>query len=303
MDRWSDMKTKKILCFGNLNIDLTFFCSRLPEDHEKIKADHFLQSFGGAASNTAFWLSQLGSTEVHMVGCCGVDEFGRRFLEHLEKHGINTVNVQRSSRQTNMVSIWVTPGSKRMVSTVGANQDFDFSQFNLDVFQADDHLHVAYKDADTVLTMGNCAKRRSMSVSMEWDQSFGEQHARVSDICFINRDDFIRCFGVTGSSLSPYEISECWLTLYGDSKTSLVVTLGQQGAMWVTPEGNVLEVSAEKVERVVDRTGGGDAFDAGFLNAYLQEVNASQVLKAGLTLAAKVIQYPSSTPMEVLEIL
>ena len=159
-----------------------------------MKAENFIQSFGGAASNTAYWLSQLGTMPVYMVGCCGCDEYGRQFLNHFMQNGINTEYIQRSHRHTNVMSIWVTPGSKRMISAEGANQDFDLTQFTLDVFQPGMHFHAASRDANKVLQMSQWAKQRGMSISMEWDKSFDEHHANLSDICFINLDDFSRCF-------------------------------------------------------------------------------------------------------------
>ena len=106
-------------------------------------------------------------------------------------------------------------------------------------------------------------------------------------------------FGVEKESISPSDISQKWQNLFEKSNSSLVVTMRNQGAMCLTPEGQVIFQPVEKVRKVVDRTGGGDAFDAGFLNVLLQKGSVSDALKSGLNLAAKVIQYQSSIPVEV----
>jgi sugar/nucleoside kinase (ribokinase family) len=77
-----------------------------------------------------------------------------------------------------------------------------------------------------------------------------------------------------------------------------VVKLSEDGALWYTngrPE--TVRVKAEPVEEVIDGTGGGDAFTAGFLPAWLEGKPPAEALAAGCRLAARAIGHLGARPI------
>ena len=292
---------KKIICLGNLNIDLSYFCDRLPEDHEKMRTNHFRFSFGGAASNTAYWLSKLSPYPVVMLGCCGDDVFGKQFIDHFHQNNIDYSQIQtHQHHQTNLMSIFVTPNSKRMISAGGANQALDINGIDLSIFNEHSHFHTAYRDANKVLSIAEKAKNQGASISMEWNHNYTKQHAELCDYCFLNQDDFLRWYNKDrGKNISDSLIDQLWKENFSSTGTHLVITQGSKGALAFTPDGHKMSQRSFEVEKMVDRTGGGDAFDAGFINAILSGEELSEALSKGLKLASDVIQYLTSIPKEI----
>ena len=74
----------------------------------------------------------------------------------------------------------------------------------------------------------------------------------------------------------------------------MVVTLREEGALW-TDGSEVVRVAAEPAE-VVDTTGAGDAFAAGFLAARLRGAGPEEALGAGCALAARAVSSPGARP-------
>src|SRR4029079_2976138 len=75
----------------------------------------------------------------------------------------------------------------------------------------------------------------------------------------------------------------------------VVVTLGPAGALW-TDGDEVLRAAAERVADVVDSTGAGDAFAAGYLHARVTGASTAEALAAGCKLAAKAVRQPGARP-------
>ncbi len=75
----------------------------------------------------------------------------------------------------------------------------------------------------------------------------------------------------------------------------VVVTLGRGGALWTNGE-EVLRAAAEPVDAVVDTTGAGDAFAAGFLTARANGSSTAEALAAGCRLAARAVRKTGARP-------
>ncbi len=82
----------KILCAGNINLDMIFPTGRLPGPHEKMTVPDASVTFGGSAANTACWLASLGQ-EVVMAGAVGDDPPGEANLEDLVSSGVDVRGV------------------------------------------------------------------------------------------------------------------------------------------------------------------------------------------------------------------
>ena len=112
--------------------------------------------------------------------------------------------------------------------------------------------------------------------------------APLVDYCFINHTDLQRALG-------PVEPREAWNTL--DPHMTLVVTQGESGATAVNERGEH-SIPAVPVS-VIDRTGGGDAFDAGFLYGLFRGDGLTGCLRLGLQLAARVVAAAGARPLSV----
>lgn len=276
---------RQILCAGSLNVDLTFQVPRMPEEHEKVRCDESRLSCGGSAANTAYWLAKLGM-ETRMLGCVGEDAFGALCVDSLEAAGVDVQLVQRINQTaTGMAAILVNPGSKRMVTSAGANAYFEAGRIAADTFGSGVHLHVATPLNAIALPLLRMAKRAGATTSCDLDGGLIPELRPLVDFCLMNRADLSRWLGSNRFRQA--------LTRLGEG-SSLIVTQGGRGATALS-EGAETFVSAFDT-RVVDRTGGGDAFDAGFLYALAQERGMSTCLRLGLFMAAGVIAGAGARP-------
>lgn len=282
--------TKRFVCLGSLNIDLTFQVPRLPEEHEKLRCSDAHLACGGSAANTAYWLSRLGA-EVAMLGCVGVDHLGEWCVTELAKAGVDVRGVQRSAEATTgIAAVFVNPTSKRMVSAGGANAHFDPARLSGTLFDPNTHLHVATPLPQISLPVLSAAKAAGATTSCDLDEPPDPYLTPLVDLCFVTHSGLVRRFGDVSLRSARESIAL-------DAPLNLVVTLGARGAIVVTAEDEYF-VPVQPVA-VVDRTGGGDAFDAGFLWAWGQGCAWPDALRSALRLAVEVITRPGARPGDV----
>lgn len=278
----------RFVCAGSLNVDLTFPVERLPEEHEKLRCRESYMAYGGGAANTAYWLARLGQP-VAMLGCVGDDPFGALAVAALAEAGVDTRLVQRTRQGfTGMAAIFVNPYSKRMVTSGGANTCFDPAAIEGDVFAPSVHLHVATALRQIVLPLIRLAKERGASVSCDLDEGPDPEMALSLDWVFMNHSNLRRWAGSDDpregrKRLAPH--------------TVLILTQGEKGALALGPSEEVFHPALPTM--VVDRTGGGDAFAAGFLYGLAQDQPLRGCLRLGLQLASQVIAGPGSRPASV----
>jgi 2-dehydro-3-deoxygluconokinase len=121
--------------------------------------------------------------------------------------------------------------------------------------------------------------------------------ARAADILFVPRGDACLLYGIDAGAPAE-EILEVVATRY--PQTTIVLTLGKDGAMGYEPQGQILRQPAFPAEEV-ERLGGGDAFAAGFLYSYLSVTATAdrlpQALRWGAALAALKYGIPGDIPV------
>ena len=276
---------RQILCAGSLNVDLTFQVPRMPEEHEKLRCGEGGLSCGGSAANTAYWLAKLG-IETRMLGCVGEDMFGALCIDSLEAVGIDVQLIQRTPKATTgMAAIFVNPSSKRMVTSGGANAHFEAGRVSYGVFGPGAHLHVATSLNSVALPLLRMARQAGATTSCDLDGGPRQELHTLVDFCLMNRADLTRWLGFTGFDEARKRLG---------SSSHLIVTQGERGASALS-EGAEVFASAFAAQ-VVDRTGGGDAFDAGFLYALAQGSRMATCLRLGLFMAAGVIGGAGARP-------
>lgn len=276
---------KQIVCAGSLNVDLVFEVPRMPVEHEKLRCSESHVFCGGSAANTAYWLARLG-VAIRMLGCVGDDLFGGMCVDALLAEGVDVRLVQRTRQaDTGMAAILVNSQSKRMVTSGGANACFDAEQLPSDIFDADTHLHVATPLHHIALPLLRMAKQAGATTSCDLDGVPSREMRTLLDYCLINQTDLARWVGTM-------RLYEAWERL--GCAMSLVVTQGELGARAVSVDGEAF-ASAFEVQ-VADRTGGGDAFDAGFLYGLAHGQELAACLRSGLFMAARVIAGAGARP-------
>jgi sugar/nucleoside kinase (ribokinase family) len=148
------------------------------------------------------------------------------------------------------------------------------------MLKAAEIAHSAGRMVAFTLSESLCLGNRREGVERMIDQG-------IVDILFGNEDEIRH---LTGCG----EINECILALAGKVET-LVITRGAAGAIAAFGD-HVLEVPAAPVDKIVDTTGAGDLFAAGFLSAMCRGRNVRGCLEAGSLCAAEVISHFGARP-------
>jgi ribokinase len=229
---------------------------------------------GGSAANVAAWAAALG-TPVSLACRVGDDARGRAAVEELTAGGVRMQFEVDRERQTGTCVVLVEPGGERtMLPDPGANDG------PLGPLPAGRHLHVAgyalLRDGPRASALAAIADARTAGMTVSVDPS-------------------------SWALLYPGAIPEVDLLLPNEEEAGLagaapevVTKLGPGGARW-SDGSETITVPAEPVE-VVDSTGAGDAFAAGFLTARFDGADPRAALEAGCRVAARAVAQVGARP-------
>jgi sugar/nucleoside kinase (ribokinase family) len=272
-----------IVCIGSINVDFIFAAGRWPAEHEKYRADSYVCANGGAAANTARELSRLGR-KVTMVGGIGNDDLGNIALKELIAASVNVDHViRRSDWKTGCAAIRSMGKTKSILTAGVVDVAVIFDSLKTLSVQQSDHVHFSWTPSHEMHDQLQHWRRMGISLSWETDGRMNMPTAELFDIIFMNKVE-----------LKMYQdkaaITDAWIKSLKHDLT-VVVTLGDVGAEAYF-KGQRFFCKAHPVN-IVNRTGGGDAFDAGFLDAWLGRCALNACLERGLRSAAMILGQPA----------
>lgn len=281
---------RRVLVVGWTNFDIIAQSDRLPAEHEKLRGNACTTLPGGAAANTAVGLVRQGCP-VRLVSAVGDDTAGAMCLEVLRARGVDTslVRVDAGAR-TSMAVVIASTDSKRMLTFAGADRDLAFSAVTEDDVRGTDHVHVVGEPTPALQRVVGLAQQAGCSVSVEWNGRDMSALAPKRSLNFMNADEAARLPLAHGTDAAS-TARRCAESVSGD----VIVTLGAEGALWATADGELFHEPTVPVEPV-DRTGGGDAFDAGVIAGWLNRESPAVCLRRGLDAALHVITKVGAHP-------
>ena len=279
-------RAPRFVCLGSISYDFIFQVERLPREHEKLRCPSVTQGSGGSAANAAFWLARLGC-DVQIAASIGADAWGQLCTQQLSAVGVKTDLLQiHPDLSTGVATVFTNPTDKRMVTASGANQHLDMQRFDFSTLVPNTHIHLSLANEEKALALLQKAKQQGASTSCEFNGISSVERIKLCDYCFMNHDELRRWLGYK----NPFN---AWRKLAAGSNAALIVTCGSDGATLI--RGNEEFHVAATQTNVVDRTGGGDAFDAGFLAGVMGGLDITASLSVGLELAAQVISFMGAT--------
>jgi sugar/nucleoside kinase (ribokinase family) len=311
-----------VLCIGNAVVDviaaaddafleqegLTKGSMRLIDAEEATRLYSHMgpgrEASGGSAANTAAGVAALGA-RAGFIGQVAKDQLGEIFTHDMRGLGVEFATPPSNGEvPTGRVMILVTPDAQRTMNTfLGAAQHLET--------KALDEQQI--RDAAILYLEGYLwdpeVPRRAMVKAIEVARGAGRKVAfTLSDSFCISRhrDGFLKLIdGGSVDILFANEEEIRGLTGEQDFDTAvravqpkvplLVVTRSEKGAIAVE-RGERVDVEAEPVEKVVDTTGAGDLFAAGFLAGKAQGRRNAECLRMGAIAAAEVISHYGARP-------
>ena len=258
---------------------------------------------GGSAANTAAGVAALGGS-VAFVGKVRDDEWGRLFARDIRAAGVVYAGpVAGDGPATGQVVVLVTPdGEKTMCTSLGIGDLLDAGDVDpglvgqARVVYLEGYLCGLEHTAATLEATLAAAEGSDSVVALSlsdplWVRLHRPELAALLprvQLLFANADEACAMVGTTDPRLAARE-------LVGTCPT-VVVTLGAGGSVVATRSGSE-EVPAVAAAEVVDTTGAGDLFAAGYLHAQLRGASPGEAARLGSVVAAEVVGHLGARPV------
>lgn len=260
-----------VTCLGIMVADVVARPVReLPEKGRLVLVNRMELHTGGCAVNTGIALAKLGF-KVAVMGKVGQDGFGDFLIETLNGYGINTQGVVRDPfANTSATMVMVDPdGERSFVHYLGANAELTEEEIDFDLISGSRILHIAGSflmpkfDGQPTANVLKRAKGIGLTTSLDtaWDSRGG--WLATIEPCLPHIDIFMPSFEeakMIASWDEPADVADFFLG-YGIEVVAL--KMGERGCFVKTAEEEI-SLPPYPVE-VVDATGAGDCFAAGFL--------------------------------------
>lgn len=247
---------------------------------------------GGSAANTIKALAKAGA-EVGFIGKVADDEKGRFFAEAMQSVGVKTMLAKGTDGATGVANTFIQPNGQRTFATyLGISGSLSADDVKPEMLEEYDILYVEgylvqnHMLIDSVMQM---AKKQGMTICLDLasynivendTEFFRYLLESFVDIVFANEEESKAFTGSEPMTALGQLAAMCDIA---------VVKLGANGSS--AQRGNeVARVDAPEVAQVVDTTGAGDYFAAGFLYAYINGESLEKCLQKGGELSAEVIQ-------------
>ena len=248
---------------------------------------------GGSVANSIVGLSQLGN-RVGFIGKVSDDDFGDKYEEGLKKENVEYFYSKKKEKlPTGTCLILVTPDSERTMCTfLGTAGKINENDVGSDAIKRSEIIFLEgylwdegepKKAFDKAI---NNANKVAMSLSDQFCVDRHKSHflklvKNKLDITFANEQEII-------SLIDAKNFDEV-INFSKQINKLVVITRGEKGAIAIN--GNkVVEIDIQKNLKIVDLTGAGDLFAAGFLHGYINKLLIKDCLDKGTEMSSKVIQ-------------
>ena len=248
---------------------------------------------GGSVANSMVGISQLGN-KVGFIGKVSDDDFGSKYEDGLKKENVEYFySKKKEELPTGTCLILVTPDSERtmctFLGTAGKINESDVSSEAIkksEIIFLEGYLWDEGEPKKAFDKAINNANKVAMSLS---DQFCVDRHKphfldlvkNKLDITFANEQEI--------SSLIDAKNFDDVINFSKHLGKLIVLTRGENGAIAIKGD-EVVECGVQKNLKIVDLTGAGDLFAAGFLHGHVNNLSIKESLEKGTEMSSKVIQ-------------
>jgi sugar/nucleoside kinase (ribokinase family) len=292
----------RILCIGDVMLDVITKIAVMPDKiHYGSDTPSKISTHGGgAAGNVASWLTRTDARST-IVGHVGDDAAGSALMSEFDALGVHHENLMVDKGSSGVVVVLVDPtGERTMFPDNGANSGLHIGDLP-DLAGYDAVYLSGYSPLDPLSRPGvleMIEKIKSVGLPIYFDPASVGAMMEVSldevkswirsmDVILLNEEEAIYLTGET----DPEKALESLLI---DCET-VVIKRGSQGAIGKT-RGSILVTVPAALTEVVDTTGAGDSFAAGFIAQYAITKNMQHSLEAGAVVAARCVAIVGARP-------
>ena len=248
---------------------------------------------GGSVANSIVGLSQLGN-KVGFIGKVNDDDLGEKYEEGLKKENVEYYYTKKKEElPTGTCLILITPDSERTMCTfLGTAGKINENDVNVNSVKSSEitFLEGYLWDEGEPKTAFDKAILNSSKVAMSLSDLFCvERHKphfldlvkNKLDITFANEQEII-------SLIDAKNFDEV-ISFSKNLRKLIVLTRGEKGSIAIN-RNEVIECNIQKNLKIIDLTGAGDLFAAGFLHGQINNFSLKESLEKGTEMASKVIQ-------------
>jgi sugar/nucleoside kinase (ribokinase family) len=248
---------------------------------------------GGSVANSIVGISQLGN-DVGFIGKVNDDDLGQKYENGLKKENVSYPYLKKTeSIPTGTCLILITPDSERTMCTfLGIAGKISENDINEQIIKKaeitflEGYLWDEGEPKKALNKVINNSNNVAMSLSDQFcierhKDQFLELVENKLDIIFANEQEILSL--INSSSFNDA------ISYSKNLNKNIIITRGEKGAISV--KGNeIVEFSAEKNLKIVDLTGAGDLFAAGYLHGLINKMSMNECLAKGTELSSKIIQ-------------
>ena len=248
---------------------------------------------GGSVANSIVGLSQLGN-KVGFIGKISDDDLGKKYEIGLKKENVEFIySKKKEILPTGTCLILITPDSERTMCTfLGTAGKINENDINVDAIKKSEIIFLEgylWDEGDPKKAFDkaiNNSKKVAMSLSDKFcvdrhKPHFFELVKNKLDITFANEDEI--------TSLINAKNFNDVIDFAKQTKRHIIITRGEKGAISIN--GNeIKEIGIKKKLNIVDLTGAGDLFAAGYLHGFINNLSSDQCLEKGTEMSSKIIQ-------------
>ena len=248
---------------------------------------------GGSVANSIVGLSQLGD-KVGFIGKVSDDELGQKYEQGLKKENVEYFYTKKKENlPTGTCLILITPDSERtmctFLGTAGKinKTDIDVQAIkNSEITFLEGYLWDEGEPKEAFNEAINYSNKIAMSLSDKFcvdrhKKNFLDLVKNKLDITFANEQEILELIDATSFND---------VISFGKKiNKTLVITRSDKGSV-VINQNEAVECKSQKNLKIVDLTGAGDLFAAGFLHGYINKMTLQENLNKGTEMASRVIQ-------------
>ncbi len=248
---------------------------------------------GGSVANSMVGISQLGN-KVGFIGKVSDDDFGSKYEDGLKKEKVEYFYSKKKEEfPTGTCLILVTPDSERTMCTfLGTAGKINENDISSDAIKKSEIIFLEgylWDEGEPKKAFDKAIKNANKVAMSLSDQFCVDRHKphfldivkNKLDITFANEQEII-------SLIDAKNFNEV-ISFSKQLNKLIVLTRGENGAVAIKGE-QVVECGVQKNLKIVDLTGAGDLFAAGFLHGYVNNLSLMENLEKGTEMSSRVIQ-------------
>ena len=248
---------------------------------------------GGSVANSIVGLSQL-ENKVGFIGKVNDDNLGQKYEDGLKKENVDYFySKKEEALPTGTCLILITPDSERTMCTflgtagkINKNDIDDEAVKKSEIIFLEGYL---WDEGDPKSAFDKAMSLANITAMSLSDQFCVERHKNnflelvknKLDITFANEQEIM-------SLINAKKFEEV-VTFSKSLKKTIIVTRGEKGSIAINKD-EVIECSSKKNLKIVDLTGAGDLFAAGYLHGYINKFSPEDCLKKGTRMSSEIIQ-------------